>query len=135
MIQKTYTIDVKSSYENEMIDVTKEVQDLVLKSDVRTGQVVLFVPHTTAGVTINENTDPDVKRDMILAFNNVFIKDPNFRHYEGNSHAHIKSSVLGVDQTILIDECKLLLGVWQGVYFVEFDGPRKRQLMVRISGE
>jgi len=135
MIQKTYTIDVKSSYENEMIDVTDQVKEFVRKSNVVTGQVILYVPHTTAGVTINENTDPDVKRDLILAFNNVFIKDPNYRHYEGNSHAHIKSSVLGVDQTVLIDEGNLLLGVWQGVYFVEFDGPRKRQLIVRISGE
>lgn len=135
MIQKTYELDVKTSYEEQMIDVTSKVNKLLVDSGVKTGQLVLFVPHTTSAVTINENADPDVKTDILLGLRKVFIKDRDYVHYEGNSHAHIKSSIIGVDQTILIENGELVLGTWQGIYFMEFDGPRGRKLKVRISGE
>lgn len=135
MIQETHTLAISTSYEEEMINISAKVSYLVTKSGVKTGQVILFVPHTTAAITINENADPDVKQDMLLGLGKVFIKDQEYVHYEGNSHAHIKSSLIGVDQTILIENSKLMLGTWQGIYFMEFDGPRTRRLIVRIIGE
>lgn len=135
MINKTYMIEVKTSTENQMKNVTSKIQNLVYDSDVKTGQVILFVPHTTAAITINENADPDVKIDILLGLKKVFFKDKEYVHYEGNSHAHIKSSLVGVDQIVLIENGELLLGTWQGIYFMEFDGPRSRKLVVRISGE
>lgn len=135
MIQETYVINIETKKEDEMILITGRIAHLVEQSNVKEGEVVLFVPHTTAAVTINENADPDVKRDMLLGLQKTFLKDANYIHFEGNSHAHIKSSVIGVDQTILISDSKMILGTWQGVYFMEFDGPRSRKLIVRIKGE
>ncbi len=135
MIYKTHVFEVKTSYEDEMVNVTKIVTDLIEDSKVKTGEVILFVPHTTAAVTINENTDPDVQRDILLGLRKVFVKDRDYKHYEGNSHAHLKSSIVGVDQSVLISEGELVLGNWQGIYFMEFDGPRSRKLVVRIHGE
>lgn len=135
MIYKTHVLEVPTRREEEMIDVTRKVEDLVKESNVTNGQVVLFVPHTTAAITINENADPDVKSDMLYGLRKVHTKDKNFHHFEGNSHAHIKSSIIGVDQTILIEDSKLLLGTWQGLYFMEFDGGRTRKLIIRINGE
>lgn len=132
---KTYTIDVKTKYEDDMINVSRDVENLVRKSGITTGEVILFVPHTTAAITINENADPDVKTDMLLGLKKTFPKDKEYQHYEGNSHAHIKSSTIGVSETIVLENGSLILGTWQGIYFMEFDGPRSRKLVVRISGE
>ena len=132
---KTYIIAIKTSYEDEMINISSRVAKLVIESNVKSGQVALFVPHTTAAITINENADPDVKTDILLGLRKTFAKDKDYIHYEGNSHAHIKSSVIGIDQMILIENRELILGTWQGIYFMEFDGPRNRKLIVRISGE
>lgn len=128
-------ITVKSNSYNEIIDVTNVVLKKVQESGIKNGIVTLFVPHTTAAVTINENTDPDVKLDMLKGLTKISPDDPTYRHYEGNSNAHIKSSIIGVDQTVIIDDGSLVLGTWQGLYFCEFDGPRSRKLIIHIMGE
>lgn len=132
---KTYTINVRTRNEDDMINVSRDVVELVDKSGITNGEVVLFVPHTTAAVTINENADPDVKTDMLLGLRRTFPKDKDYAHYEGNSHAHIKSSVVGVSETILLENGQLVLGTWQGIYFMEFDGPRNRKLVIQVRGE
>lgn len=135
MESKLVKISIKSKKINELINITQQVQDLVTKSKVISGHVILFVPHTTAAITINENTDPNVVFDLIKAMSNVFIDDPEYRHFEGNSPAHIKSTVVGVEKTILIEDNQLVLGIWQGIYFCEFDGPKTRNLMVKVISD
>lgn len=126
------TISVRSTVRNQMIDVTTEVRQFVRTSGVKDGVVHLFVPHTTAAVTINENADPDVKTDMLHGLSTIVPNLRAFLHGEGNSDAHIKSSLIGVDQTVLVQDGQLMLGTWQGIYFCEFDGPRTRRLVMRI---
>ena len=130
----THTVNLTTHKEEEMINVTSKVHQLLKESKIITGEITLFVPHTTAAITINENADPDVKRDMLYGLSKAFQKDKDYRHYEGNSHAHIKSSVVGVEQIILVENSTMLLGTWQGIFFMEFDGPRTRKLTVRIRG-
>jgi secondary thiamine-phosphate synthase enzyme len=125
-------ITVNSREQVELIDVTTEVRRAVRDSGVRQGLAVVFVPHTTAAVTINENADPDVVRDMVMEFNRIVPFEDGYRHGEGNSAAHIKSSLVGVSEMLLIEEGEPVLGVWQGVYFCEFDGPRRRRLRIRV---
>ena len=115
-----------------MIDVTAEVRAAVEHSGVGEGVVHLYVPHTTAAVTINENADPDVARDMVAALNRLIPFEDDYRHLEGNSAAHVKSSLVGVSEFVPLENDRLLLGTWQGIYFFEFDGPRRRKLHVRI---
>jgi len=115
-----------------MIPITRVVRDFVAKSGVTDGICVVFTPHTTAGITINENADPDVKGDFIMGLDKAFPDLPEFQHMEGNSHAHLKSSCVGASETIIIEEGKLLLGTWQGIYYCEFDGPRTRKCYVKI---
>jgi secondary thiamine-phosphate synthase enzyme len=110
-----------------MIDITSQVSTLLEQEGIRQGYVILFVPHTTAAITINENADPDVKRDMLAGLSTISPDNPSYQHYEGNSDAHIKSSMIGVDQMVLIEDGRLVLGTWQGLYFCEFDGPRTRR--------
>lgn len=125
---------VTSRKQTQFIDITEQVSRAVTKSGVAKGLCVVFTPHTTAAITINENADPDVTRDMIMALGKIVPEsDPDYRHGEGNSAAHIKSSLFGCDQTIMVKDNALLLGVWQGVYFCEFDGPRSRKVYVRVS--
>lgn len=107
-------------------DITRTVREAVRASGVQSGIAVVFCPHTTGAITINENADPDVKHDLTLGL------DAAFRHAEGNSDAHLKCSTVGASETILIEDGKLLLGIWQGVYFCEFDGPRTRKYFVKI---
>lgn len=135
MKYQTHTIHISSNSEEQMINVTSKVNQLLRESGIITGKVTLFVPHTTAAITINENADPDVKRDMLYGLSKTFPKDSNYHHYEGNSHAHIKSSVVGTEQVILVESNSMMLGTWQGIYFMEFDGPRNRNLIIRIEGE
>jgi secondary thiamine-phosphate synthase enzyme len=118
-----------------MMDVTRQVSDAVEESGIRNGLVVLFVPHTTAAITINENADPDVVRDMLIGLSKAFPLKGDYKHFEGNSHAHLKSSCIGVDQTIIIENGLMLLGTWQGIYFCEFDGPRIRELVIKVLGD
>lgn len=131
-MNEVYTFGVKSGQHCAMIDITREVQNLVKESGVKNGICVIFVPHTTAGVTINENSDPDVVRDFLLEFSKIVPLSDDYQHSEGNSAAHIKSSMTGFSQTIIIDDGRLLLGTWQGIYFMEFDGPRIRKVHVKI---
>ena len=115
-------------------DITRQVELAVRESGVSEGVAVVFCPHTTAAITINENADPDVQRDLKLALEQTFPDRPEFAHREGNSHAHLKSSVIGASETIPISEGRMALGIWQGIYFCEFDGPRKRRFYVQVLG-
>ncbi len=128
-------MEIETERQNEMIDITSRISLLVRQSGIVSGTVTLFVPHTTAAVTINENHDSDVVRDLLLALDKNFPKHKEFRHTEGNSDAHLKSSVIGAQETVLIENGILILGTWQGIYFCEFDGPRHRKIYVRISGD
>ena len=125
-------IGINTNRRVEFIEITNSIQKIVTKSDIKEGICYLFVPHTTAGLTINENADPTVLEDMIMELNKIIPFDDNYEHLEGNSAAHIKSSLIGVNQMIIIEKGKLKLGTWQGVYFTEFDGPRNRKLYVKI---
>ena len=116
-----------------MVDITKIIEEDIIQSGVKDGIVVVYCPHTTAGITINENADPDVVHDLIYGFEKAYpTEDKNYRHFEGNSHAHMKSSTMGASQTLIISEGKLILGRWQDIYFCEFDGPRNRNFFVKI---
>lgn len=113
--------------------ITELVREDIEKSGIREGIVVVFSPHTTAGLTINENADPDVVRDVLMAMEEAFPTDnPKYRHFEGNSHAHIKTTCFGSSQTMILHDGKLVLGVWQDLYFCEFDGPRTRHFFVKV---
>ena len=131
-MSKTHTLTIKTKEKRALQDVTDQVQKLVEDADIKEGIVHLFVPHTTAGVTINENADPDVKHDILKGLTDAFPNQSSFRHMEGNSDAHLMSSSIGCDQTVIITDGSLLLGTWQGIYFAEFDGPRTRKLYVKI---
>ncbi len=128
-------IEVKSRARTELIDITGDVRELVRKANVNNGVCYLFVLHTTAGITVNEGADPAVQRDMNTFLNKLVPNDPYFTHSEGNSDAHIKSTIVGTSQVLLIDSGKLLLGTWQSVYFCEFDGPRPRRIAVKITAD
>jgi len=128
-------ISVPTRQRTEMVDITAEVQRVVRDSGVREGLCVVHVPHTTAGVTINENADPDVVRDILHELNKVIPFEDGYRHSEGNSAAHVKSSLVGCDQTIPIAEGRMVLGTWQAVFFCEFDGPRSRKAFVQVLGQ
>jgi len=125
-----YTI--RTDREAQFINITGLVQRAVEESGVEQGVAVVFVPHTTAGVTINENADPDVVHDLLLGLDRAFPKSPAYRHGEGNSHAHLKASAMGSSVTVLVEAGRLKLGTWQGIYFCEFDGPRQRQVYVQV---
>ena len=129
------TIDVKTHRRNEMIDITSEVAAAITKCGIESGTVIVFCPHTTAGITINENADPDVTHDILLTLDEILPQmRSDYRHAEGNSDAHVKSSLVGASETILIQGGHLKLGTWQGIYFCEFDGPRNRCVHIQISG-
>ncbi|MEX0745201.1 MAG: secondary thiamine-phosphate synthase enzyme YjbQ [Phycisphaeraceae bacterium] len=125
--------DVKTHHRDEMIDVTSEVREAVRGASVREGWAIAYVPHTTAGVTINENADPDVVHDMLAQLDKMVPwSQPFYRHGEGNSASHVKASMMGSSVTVLVREGELVLGTWQGVWFCEFDGPRTRKLHVAV---
>ena len=127
--------NIQTTKPQQFINITDKVINEVKNSHVRDGIAVIYVPHTTAGVTINENADPDVVRDMISALDKICPVCGDYLHIEGNSHAHIKASLMGSSCTVLIRDGKLLLGTWQGIYFCEFDGPRHRTFYVKIIGD
>lgn len=129
-----YELTVSTNSKTEMIDVTDEVQSLISDSSLRSGSCTLFVPHTTAAVTINENADPTVQQDILQELNRVIPFKNNYQHAEGNSAAHIKSTLVGCSQQLIIEKGDLLLGTWQGIYFCEFDGPRSRKLKLKVVG-
>ena len=125
---------ISTGGQTDWIDITSHVQKIVTASGVREGICVVFVPHTTAAVTINENADPDVPHDVDFALNMISPNRREFRHGEGNSAAHTKSSVISPSLTLIVTDGNLLLGTWQGIWFTEFDGPRTRKVYVRVSG-
>lgn len=128
-------LQISTHSQVEFIDITDAIQLVISDSKVSSGLCQIFIPHTTAAVTINENADPSVRRDIINELNKVIPIDDNYHHSEGNSAAHIKSSLLGCSLTIIIEENRLQLGTWQGIYFCEFDGPRQRKVWVKIIKE
>jgi len=128
------TIDVSSHSRTEMIDITTQVAECVRKSGVKEGLCTVWVPHTTAAVTVNEGADPSVRRDVLNTLNELIPFEAGYRHTEGNSAAHIKSSVVGVSLSIPIVNGSLLLGTWQSIFFCEFDGPRRRKVHVTVTG-
>ncbi len=117
----------------EMIDITASIRTAIQKSGVSDGLAAIFVPHTTAGVTINENADPAVKRDILYKLNHLIPVSDNYQHSEGNSHAHLKASLFGFSEIVLIQKGQPLLGTWQNIYFCEFDGPRQRRYFIKIT--
>ncbi len=127
-----YEYTLRTDREN-LHNITASVQEAVAKSKVQNGMCIVFCPHTTAAITINENADPDVITDILLGLNKAFPDSKEFRHGEGNSAAHLKSSCIGASQTILIKDGQLLLGTWQGIFFCEFDGPRQRRFYVQVK--
>jgi len=126
------TINIATSKRCEFIDITSRIEKIVKASKTNSGICVIFCPHTTAGLTINENADPSVKKDIIEHLSELVSSGKNYHHLEGNSDAHIKSSLLGSSLNVIIDDGALVLGTWQGIYFCEFDGPRERQIYVKI---
>ncbi|AXI25576.1 hypothetical protein CFE53_05320 [Methanofervidicoccus sp. A16] len=126
---------IKTSKREEFIDITGYVLQSVRESKVKDGIVVVYTPHTTAALTINENADPSVKEDILGFLRRMIPKDGPYTHVEGNSDAHIKSSLLGVSLHLIVSNGKLLLGTWQGIFFCEFDGPRTRRFYVKVVGE
>ena len=127
------TISVKTSARTEMVDVTSQVQREVAGAGVKEGRLTLYVPHTTAGITINEGADPAVKADILMVLNQIVPWEADYKHLEGNSPAHVKASLLGSSETVLISNGRLVLGTWQKIFFCEFDGPRTRKLHLQVA--
>jgi len=128
-------LKVKTKAKTELIDITSEIQNLVRSSSIKEGFCMLCVPHTTAAVTINESADPSVKSDILMILNKIIPWEAEYRHLEGNSPAHIKSTIVGASELIAIENEKLVLGTWQGIFFCEFDGPRNRKVNVHLYRE
>jgi secondary thiamine-phosphate synthase enzyme len=128
-------LSVKTREKTELVDVTSDINQLIQKTGIDQGLCMIYVPHTTAAVTINESADPSVKSDMLMILNRIIPWEADYRHLEGNSPAHIKSTLVGSSEWVAIENRRLVLGTWQGIFFCEFDGPRTRKLHVRIVEE
>jgi secondary thiamine-phosphate synthase enzyme len=128
-------LSVKTRKRTEFVDITSDINQLIQKSGTDQGLCMIYVPHTTAAVTINESADPSVKSDILMVLNQIIPWEANYRHLEGNSPAHIKSTLVGSSELIAIENRRLILGTWQGIFFCEFDGPRTRKVDVRIVAE
>jgi secondary thiamine-phosphate synthase enzyme len=128
-------IAVQTNTQTQIIDITAQVQKVVRESGISEGLCCVFIPHTTAGVTINENADPSVKHDIIMELNKVIPLNDHYSHLEGNSAAHIKASIIGSSVNVPVENNNLLLGTWQGICFCEFDGPRQRNVYVKIVSD
>ncbi|RLL83988.1 hypothetical protein CN13_01425 [Petrotoga sp. HKA.pet.4.5] len=127
-----YTYSLKTHNREEMIDITSYIQQSAENSKIEEGILIVYVPHTTAAVTINENADPSVRKDITDFLRNKIPKSKEYAHLEGNADSHIKSTLVGPTLSLIIENGKLLLGTWQGIYFCEFDGPRNRNFIVKI---
>ncbi len=125
-------LSVKTSTRTELIDITSQIAKAVNKSGIRDGLCMLYVPHTTGAVTINESADPSVRGDIMMVLNQIVPWEANYKHMEGNSPAHVKATLVGASELIAIENGALVLGTWQGIFFCEFDGPRTRKIHVRI---
>jgi secondary thiamine-phosphate synthase enzyme len=131
----TKQVRVATKSRTELVDITPNIQRLITESGIRSGVCYLHVPHTTSAITINENTDPNVGRDILKELNKVIPFDDHYGHAEGNSAAHIKSTIVGVSQTVMVEDGRLLLGTWQAIFFCEFDGPRDRRVLVKVVAD
>ena len=132
----TESFNVSSRNRNQMIDITSRVHSVISESGIKNGDVVIYCPHTTAGITINENADPDVPHDILLTLSELIPQHRSgYQHGEGNSDAHCKSSIIGCSRQVLIKDGEMQLGTWQGIFFCEFDGPRSRTVYVQVRGE
>jgi secondary thiamine-phosphate synthase enzyme len=130
---KTTTLNIKTTSRNQFVDITRDLQNLLEKNNCHNGIVTVFTPHTTAAITINENADPDVQYDLTYKLKDLIPKDESsYRHMEGNSDSHLKSSLFSPSLSLIYEDGSLLLGIWQAVYFCEFDGPRNRTVHVKI---
>ncbi|GIM48110.1 UPF0047 protein YugU [Collibacillus ludicampi] len=128
-----HKMTLQSSKRDEFIEITANVAEVVRKENIDEGIAIVYCPHTTAGITINENADPDVVRDMLMRLDEVYPwEHEKYRHSEGNSASHLKASTMGASQTVLIEKGRLILGRWQGIYFCEFDGPRHRTVYIKV---
>ncbi len=128
-------LNVRTSKRTEFVDITQDIQALIDDSGIKEGVCYVYVPHTTAAVTINEGADPSVKRDILMMLEKLVPERAGYAHMEGNSDAHIKSSLIGASEVIIIEGGRLQLGTWQSVFFCEFDGPRHRRVVVKIIGD
>ena len=129
------TLSVRSHKQFECINITSQVQKLIKDSEVKDGIVTIYCPHTTAAITINEGADPSVVKDLLYELDKVIPLRDNYQHLEGNSAAHIKSSIIGCSESVIIENGSLVLGTWQAIFFCEFDGPRNRKVFVKIIGK
>lgn len=127
-----FTYQVETNRKQEFISLDSKIEDVLSKSEIQNGILVVYCPHTTGGITINENADPDVKKDLKLGLNKTFPNDNDYVHMEGNSDGHMKSSVVGASETLIIEDGSPIFGTWQSVYFAEFDGPRNRTVYIKI---
>lgn len=127
---KQFTVKTGSRF--EMTDITDRVRSILMESKMKSGICHVFTPHTTAAITINENADPDVPKDIIMKLDKIIPLNDNYRHIEGNSAAHIKSSLVGASEMVIIENGNLVLGTWQSIFFCEFDGPRTRKVLVKL---
>ena len=130
-----FTFTVPTNLRTEMINITGQIRKVVSEQNWKSGVISVFIPHTTAAVTINENADPDVQRDMLMELNKIIPFEDGYKHFEGNSAAHIKTSLFGASETIILENGNLQLGTWQGIYFCEFDGPRHRNVWVKFISD
>jgi secondary thiamine-phosphate synthase enzyme len=126
---------VRTKSRTELVDITQGIQRLVTESGIRSGACYLYVPHTTSAITINENSDPNVGRDILKELNKMIPFDDDYGHTEGNSAAHIKSSIVGVSKSVMVEDGRIMLGTWQAIFFCEFDGPRDRRVFVKVMEE
>ena len=131
-MNKLHKISLSTGSRSQFLDITGRVQEIIAREKIKDGLALVWVPHTTAGLTVNENADPGVVRDILASLDKRFPWDDNYAHSEGNSAAHIKSSLMGCAQTLIIKDGRLALGTWQGLYFCEFDGPRNREVWVKF---
>ncbi|PKN39218.1 MAG: hypothetical protein CVU62_03205 [Deltaproteobacteria bacterium HGW-Deltaproteobacteria-2] len=127
---KEISLQTRSRF--EMIDITAEVQKAIGEEKIESGICLIYTPHTTAAVTINENADPDVSRDILAALDKAVPLNANYRHMEGNSAAHVKSSLVGASELVIIEKGRIVLGTWQSIFFCEFDGPRTRKVFIKV---
>ncbi len=130
----TVAVPVSTPSQDSMNDISAEVSSAVTRSGVQEGICLISSPHTTAGITINENADPDVKRDMLMEISKIVPREDGYRHREGNSAAHLKAALTGLSASLPVSDGRLVLGTWQGIYFCDFDGPRQRRVLVTVIG-